>query len=542
MQDQFLSQLLNVGQLVQPPAAGLKKPVQGFPATMGAVVEPDAPVDVTPFHPGEQQMQLLTGARSITEQLGRQWIAPTLSPQAAEFFRKQSFLFTGTKDAEGCMWASVLAGSPGFMTSPDNKHLKINNLRMLYQDPAPFRAGDHIGTVAIELHTRRRQRLNGTIAARDADSLTFHIDQCFSGCPKYIQAREVGLHAEAVNQIGREPRRVTRGEAQLGDHEKALIARSDTFFLATTYDQEITDSGIAASARGHDVSHRGGAPGFAQVVEDAEGSIVRWADYLGNFTFTTLGNIHSNPASGLIFVDFDSGDTLQITGRSQILFDDHSLPGAERVIQVQNHLKLLQNNYVSQTATIKYLTCLSVRDETPDVRTYQFMAPQAARGEGLWPYKAGQYASFDFEGIAGPEGRPQRTINRTWTLSSHPSVMAQTGAITISVKKMGLVSKWLWSNLKRGTPIAFRGIEGHFTADVVSEATAPVLLIAGGIGITPLRAMLHEFCCVRGADTVLLYAREVLICGPSGFMQSVQACLESLHFPLEKLHMESFTF
>lgn len=38
---------------------------------------------------------------------------------------------------------------------------------------------------------------------------------------------------------------------------------------------------------GCDVSHRGGPPGFVQV--SGQGTL-RFADYIGNFTFTTLGN------------------------------------------------------------------------------------------------------------------------------------------------------------------------------------------------------------------------------------------------------------
>jgi hypothetical protein len=46
--------------------------------------------------------------------------------------------------------------------------------------------------------------------------------------------------------------------------------------------------------------------------------------------FQTLGNISTDPRVGLLFVEFDSGTTLQLTGRARILWDRedfHELAG-----------------------------------------------------------------------------------------------------------------------------------------------------------------------------------------------------------------------
>ena len=45
----------------------------------------------------------------------------------------------------------------------------------------------------------------------------------------------------------------------------------------------------------------------------------------------------------------------------------------------------------------------------------------------------GQFASFDFQGIAGKEGE---TLNRTWTISSTPEEMEAKQHFTITVKKV----------------------------------------------------------------------------------------------------------
>lgn len=37
--------------------------------------------------------------------------------------------------------------------------------------------------------------------------------------------------------------------------------------------------------------------------------------------FQTLGNLAVNPRAGLLFVDWETGSTLQLTGRAQIIWD-----------------------------------------------------------------------------------------------------------------------------------------------------------------------------------------------------------------------------
>ena len=61
-------------------------------------------------------------------------------------------------------------------------------------------------------------------------------------------------------------------------------------------------------------------------------------DYAGNCLFNTLGNIEIDPRCGLLFIDFDSGDCLQLTGEAAILWEPEHVcrfPGAERVVSFQ---------------------------------------------------------------------------------------------------------------------------------------------------------------------------------------------------------------
>ncbi|XLM22644.1 pyridoxamine 5'-phosphate oxidase family protein, partial [Chromobacterium piscinae] len=61
-------------------------------------------------------------------------------------------------------------------------------------------------------------------------------------------------------------------------------------------------------------SHRGGKPGFVKI----DGDTLTIPDFAGNGYFNTLGNLLRHPRAGLLFIDFSSGDTLQLAGRAEV--------------------------------------------------------------------------------------------------------------------------------------------------------------------------------------------------------------------------------
>ena len=74
----------------------------------------------------------------------------------------------------------------------------------------------------------------------------------------------------------------------------------------------------------------------------------------------------------------------------------------------------------------------------------------------------------------------------------------------------GLVSNWLWNNMRPGKTIGFKGVDGDFTLELIgSMAHSRTLLVAGGIGITPMRVMLAEQLA-RRQPTTLLYSVRTL--------------------------------
>jgi ferredoxin-NADP reductase/MOSC domain-containing protein YiiM/predicted pyridoxine 5'-phosphate oxidase superfamily flavin-nucleotide-binding protein len=278
----------------------------------------------SPFHRGEKAIQARLGGDERVERLGRRMIQPRLLPQHEAFFPRLATLLVATADAAGRPWASVLAGEPGFLEPIDADTLRVE-ARPLYGDPLEAALVDDapIGTLGLHFPTRSRVRLNGTVTNRTRRGFDIRIAQAYGNCDMYIQTRRADL-AEVLQHIG-ETQTVRRGEA-LNRREAALVARSDTFFIAT----QARDTGERTD--GMDMSHRGGRPGFVVVAHE---SALLFPDYPGNGMFNTLGNLQLDPRAGLLFIDFDSGDTLQVTGEAEVLWDPHHVnrfPGAERVV------------------------------------------------------------------------------------------------------------------------------------------------------------------------------------------------------------------
>jgi hypothetical protein len=169
--------------------------------------------------------------------------------------------------------------------------------------------------------------VNGKIALdADAAGFTIVVDQSFGNCPQYIQVRELRAAAGEARAGGRAP--AVRGD-RLDPAARRIIQNADTFFIASHFggDRRRREHGV-------DVSHRGGLRGFVRILDERS---VDFPDYRGNFLFNTLGNLFANPRCGLVFLDFDQGDVLQLTGAAEILWDfpedDPALLAAQRVLR-----------------------------------------------------------------------------------------------------------------------------------------------------------------------------------------------------------------
>ncbi|MEU6860374.1 pyridoxamine 5'-phosphate oxidase family protein [Glycomyces sp. NPDC046736] len=267
------------------------------------------------FHRGERDVQLKAGFD--IDSWGSPGVDAAVPAVAATFLAQQRLVVFGADDEDGAVWATALSGPAGFVTAADERTLLTDRVPD-EGDPLAGRFADRrdLGMLAIEPATRRRMRVNGR--ARDTGAgLEIHTEQVYANCPKYLQTRTVEDAPETT------PRHVHKGRT-LTAGQRRWIAEADTFFVATR-----------AQGLGADVSHRGGNPGFVAVQED---STLTWPDYNGNAMFMTLGNLELDPRCGLLFLDWDTGAALHLTGTARTDWDPartEPFPGALRVIDFQ---------------------------------------------------------------------------------------------------------------------------------------------------------------------------------------------------------------
>ena len=292
-------------------------------------------------------------------------------------------------------------------------------------------------------------------------------------------------------------------EAERLDHldepAQQMIAGADTFFVASYVTQE--DGRLAV-----DVSHRGGQAGFVRV----QGNRLSIPDFAGNLHFNTLGNLLLNPQAGLLFIDFATGDLLQISGRTELTLKGEEIrafQGAERLwhVEVEQVIRrrgalalrwdfqnyspnsLMTGSWEQAAARLQAqaqrdqwrpLRVTRVVEESASIRSFDLQPADA----GGWPaFSAGQHLPLRLT-IPGQT----HPVIRTYSLSSAPS----DDFLRISVKRDGLASAYLHDQIKVGSLLEAKAPQGQFVLD--PEQRRPLVLLAAGVGITPLLSMLRE--------------------------------------------------
>ena len=233
------------------------------------------------------------------------------------------------------------------------------------------------------------------------------------------------------------------------------------------------------------------------------------------------------------------------------------------------------------------LVCRQVREETHDVKTFVFSAPEPR----VFKFLPGQFMTFDL-----PIGSGE---SRCYTISASA---ARPYRISITVKRVpgGAGSNWLHENMAPGNEIRATGPMGYFTTDATTEAK--LLFLSAGSGITPLMSMTRTACDLSEPnDLVFVHAarspqdiifrdemallarqswglklaqicerslpedgwtgytgrlslpmlelmapdfleRKIFCCGPAPFMAGVRAMLAEAGFDMEMYFEESFDF
>jgi 3-ketosteroid 9alpha-monooxygenase subunit B len=225
------------------------------------------------------------------------------------------------------------------------------------------------------------------------------------------------------------------------------------------------------------------------------------------------------------------------------------------------------------------LTVARIVRETSDARSIVFDVPRHLRS--LFEYQAGQFLTLEVE----HEGT---RLRRCYSLASSP---ARDEEHKVTVKRVagGRISNLLNERLREGDILSVLPPEGRFVLGK-SSASLPLLLFAGGSGITPVISLaktalattarsvrlvyanrdaasvifaaeldalarrypgrfdtIHRFDDVHGfvdaavvRNAVTRLDAECYLCGPSPFMTTVEQALAAHGFDAGRIHVERF--
>jgi uncharacterized protein len=275
-------------------------------------------MDEWPFNPDELAAQALAGGGPR----GAGGIRHSMPEQHRLFFAQLPYIFVAGIDTAGWPLATLLTGRPGFVQSPHPSALSIAALPEVGDPAATALVPDRdVAILGIDFSTRRRNRVNGRILSRNAHGIDVAVDQSFGNCPQYIQLRNLAGDPRAETAAAASA--AVESFGPLDEAAQASIAGADTFFVASR-----SRPGDGA-AFGADISHRGGRSGFIRV----DGNVLTIPDFRGNRYFNTLGNLIAEPRASLLFVEFETGDLLQLQGVAQVEWNGSTeqFIGAERL-------------------------------------------------------------------------------------------------------------------------------------------------------------------------------------------------------------------
>lgn len=420
-------------------------------------------------------------------QMNAQALSDSIPGGAMAFISKQTMAVFGSRDTRGNIWASLIFGPAGFLHAETDRRLFIQQANTLSARGDPLWDNlindPRVGMLLIELVTRRRLRINGDAHHLANGDWCIEVERAYANCPKYIQARRLhvpDMAASAVETNFREGR-------QLNTVQQAWITSADTFFVASAHPEQ-----------GLDASHRGGHPGFVRILSPHR---LRIPDFVGNSMFNTLGNFVSYPHAGLVFPDFERSRILQLSGRPELRWDLADRSGEtggtarywEFEIETWRESELpmrLEWQFIDYSPYIPVLkdsakaAPLPLRvqktwHETARVKGFQLVT---ADGSSLPPFEPGAHLPVKVRDRSG------KWVERHYSLLSNPadSQYYRIGVLQQPDGRGG--SLYLHESLKSGD---------------ILEALAPVnafpmepgaghsILIAGGIGITPLLSMAH---------------------------------------------------
>lgn len=312
----------------------------------------------------------------------------------------------------------------------------------------------------------------------------------------------------------------------LSEREKAFIEARDSFYMAS-----VGETGWPY------LQHRGGPVGFMKVLDQ---STLGFADYSGNRQYVTAGNVLSNNRVALFFMDYTNRTRLKLLGRMELvdpgesknmalLEDDAYRARVERgmIIHVEafdwncpQHITPRYSQYevdklieaereksrdlgsggeqLGQPNISKIgdgeleLVITGVRRLAENIRAYELRSPS---GESLPEINPG--AHIEVPVVVGGKNDVRR-----YSIASNPNRRDIYEIAVLREPDGRGGSEWIHKNYQLGSVLGTSWPINYF--DIQTDNN-PAVLIAGGIGITPIKSMAQALQD-RGVDFELHYA------------------------------------
>lgn len=297
----------------------------------------------------------------------------------------------------------------------------------------------------------------------------------------------------------------------ISGRERAFIEARDSFYMASVSETEWPY-----------LQHRGGPAGFMKVLDE---STIGFADYSGNRQYVTTGNVVNNDRVALFFMDYPNRTRLKLLGRMEIvgpgdterlsqLEDDGYRARVERgmIIHVEafdwNCPQHITPRYtesdvaalieplgsengrlraaVGKASTVSELNIgqgeleliiTGIRQLADNVRAYELRDPS---GADLPEVEPGAHLQVPVQVESG-------VIEiRRYSIASNPS---RRDAYEIAIRREpegGGGSRWIHQHYHLGAILRVSGPINHFG---LHNDRKSAILIAGGIGITPIKPM-----------------------------------------------------
>lgn len=311
----------------------------------------------------------------------------------------------------------------------------------------------------------------------------------------------------------------------LSEQEAGFIRARDSFYIASVSE---TDWPY--------VQHRGGPKGFLKVLNE---KTIGFADFSGNRQYISTGNFRKNDRVALILMDYPNRTRLKILGRVRTVTDDLELlaslenPGyrarVERAFVIDVHAfdwncpqhitprhtnrdieKLLAPLEAEKEALKKQnannlaaypnvlgegeleLEITGIRQLTSRIRAYELRDGQ---GGALPVVSGGSHLQIPIQLESGEQ------VLRHYSICSNP-LRRDIYEIAVLHKDSGKASPAIHRYFQLGQKINCSVPANYFSVHLDER---PAMLIAGGIGITPIKALAQQMSS-RKLEFTLHYA------------------------------------